>query len=237
MREDCEDLPEVQNDVHWTPMSDILAGLWKKCKKLDGEFMARFSPDMPLEGGAHLTKLQQIEGGYWKHADGHAEELVPLEENYKMLALLDELKQYNNNVIVWFQYLHEIEAAGRYIKQELDEDASVVSGQNKDSAAHIKMFKTGARRILLGQPAAAGEGLELPAGMILRYSQTPRAVTLKQSRERATIMGAKSVQEVDLMVPNGVCVFFKGLTDNKVSLAEFLSRGGMKQVLEQLKGE
>ena len=57
-------------------------------------------------------------------------------------------------------------------------------------------------------------------------------VVRTQANERATKMGAKSVQIVDLLGPVGK--YFLSITDRKSTLADDVARHGLRGVIERL---
>lgn len=231
LRSDCNDLPPVQRDLRVIELTKKQAELWHSVKANEIETLERLGRDAALVGGAALVKLQQIEGGIWKHADGRVEHVVSPDNNPKMLVSIDEIMQYDGQVLVWFQYIHELEA----ICDKLTE-MGVTCGRFHGTAKHrdrdLLAFQQGRLRVMLGQPTAGGEGRSFPAGKIVWHSATPDAVVRSQANERATVMGGESVQIVDLAAPGGVDDRFIRLTDTKTLRADDMSRDGLRALKE-----
>lgn len=235
LRRDCADLPPVQRDRRVAVMTEHQRRYWDVVKNKELEAAERLGHDRVFAGGAALVKLQQIEGGYFFNPAKRAlEEIVKPAENPKMLILLDEVDQYDGQVIVWFEYVHELEAA-----------YAALGGENAAGRYHgrigqarrdetLKSFKVGKIKVLLAQPAAGGEGRDMSAaGKIVWFSHTPNAVIRAQADERATAMGGDSVQVIDIIAPVGE--YFVGITDRKRTLADDLSREGLRAVLDRMR--
>ena len=233
LRSDCEDLPPVQVDQVYVELDDRIKAQWKLCKANDLAFLEGMFLQAALTGGAALSKLQQIEGGYWKDGASYRE-LVPPDSNAKMLVLLEEITLHNGQVIVWCQYLHEIDAISKVLAN-MHIKSGMVHGGVKDRPQVLESFRAGQFKILVAQPKAGGEGLDMStASKIIWYSQTPDSIVRAQANERATAVGKEGVQIVDLVSPGGVDDYFLKLTIRKTTLAEDISRKGMREVLEAL---
>ncbi len=234
LRSDCEDLPALQLDHRIVEMEPTQQKWWDTVKNQELEDISKLGQERVFDGGAALVKLQQVEGGFWRHADGKIEPVVPLKNNPKMLILLDEIQWHDGQVIAWFEYLHEIDAAQKFL-QAAGIKCGVFSGRNVGTRDRdLAAFRRGEVLVLLGQPRAGGEGRDMSvATKIIRYSQTPDAIVRTQSNERATKMGAKSVQIVDMIAPVGK--YFLSIATRKTTLANDVARDGLRAVLESLK--
>jgi len=232
LRSDCEDLPELMRDHRIAEMEPEQLKWWNAVKNQELENIERFGLEKVFDGGAALVKLQQIEGGFWRHSDGKIQQIVPLNKNPKMLILSDEIEWHDGQVIVWFEYLHEIDAALKFL-DGTGIKCGVFSGREPFRDRHLAAFKAGEVRVLLAQPRAGGEGRDMSvASKIVWYSQTPDAIVRTQANERATKMGGKSVQLVDLITP--VSKYFLSITDKKSTLADDVARRGLQMILSNL---
>lgn len=230
LREDCEDLPAVQTVKRIVELTPTQRSWWNKVKDQEIEFLEKMNSGQALYAGAAKVKLQQIEGGFWKTKSG-IEQIIPVERNPKMLILFDEIEQYDGSMIVWFQFIHELEAA-----YEALNSAGITAGRFHGKAKlrdrDFRLFREGKIKPLLAQPAAMGEGYTLSnAGKIVWYSQTPSARLKRQANERATAMGKASVQVVDMYAPGGVDQDWITLTDGKTERADDVSRWGLQQLV------
>lgn len=234
LREDCHDLPPLQYDQRIVEMTVVQQRWWDAVKKKTLDDIEELGQKKVFAGGSALTKLQQVEGGFWLHPDGRVERICQLAENAKMLILADEITWYDGQVIVWFEYLHEIDAALEFLSGE-GIRCGVFSGRAvKTRDRDLSAFMAGELRVLLAIPSAGGEGRNMSAaGKIIWYSHTPDAIVRSQANERATKMGGESVQIVDMVAPAGG--YYLGLTDRKTTLADDVSRHGLKATIEGLR--
>lgn len=233
LRSDCEDLPPLMRDHRIAEMEPEQQRWWNAVKDQELESIEKLGQGKVFDGGSALVKLQQIEGGFWRHADGKIEQIIPLTRNPKMLILSDEIEWHDGQVIVWFEYLHEIDAALKFL-DGTGIKCGVFSGRAmKTRDRDLAAFKRGELRVLLGVARAGGEGRDMSAAnKIIWFSQTPDAVVRTQANERATKMGAESVQLVDMIGPVGK--YFLSITDRKSTLADDIARDGLKMVLSNL---
>ena len=147
-----------------------------------------------------------------------------------MLILQDELSQYDGQVVVWFKYVHELEAAHELL------GGLKYHGQMHDAEREVNLakFKKSGAHVLLATPDSLSEGHKLPAGKMIWYSQTPSARQRSQANERATLMGGEGVQIVDLKTPGGVDDYWLKITADKTARADEYSRDGLRDLLRSL---
>lgn len=234
LRSDCEDLPPLQFDEKWIEMTERQQKFWDAVKYKQILENEKLGIDRVFQAAAALVKLQQVEGGFFRHQDTKVVEDLCGEANPKMLMLLDEIMLYDGRVIVWFAYTHELEAAYEALRR-----AKIPAGRfygkigQADREKALSDFRKGMIRALLAQPQAGGEGRDMSgAGKMVWYSHTPDGTVRSQANERATAMGGGSVQVVDLLGPVGK--YFRDMTDDKRSVADDLSRQGLRKVLENV---
>ncbi len=232
LRSDCDDLPALMFDHRIVEMTASQENWWNTVKEKELLEAERLGQEKIFVGGAAMVKLQQIEGGFWRHPDGRVEDVCK-GENPKMLILLDEIEQYDGQVIVWSEFIHEIDAQARFLGA-LGIDAGVFHGRAKNRDRDLASFRSGGKRVLLAQPRAGGEGRDMSvARKIVWYSHTFDAIVRNQANERATKMGSGSVQIVDMIAPIGrYCL---GITVGKTKMADDISRHGLRKVLETIK--
>lgn len=228
LRADCADLPPIQNDVRTVELAPHVRDLYHKFKKEDARTLLNFGFAEPPAGAAMLTKLQQIETGHLITPRG----LIDLNDDSAFSIALEEIAEYRT--VVFCEYLHDIDYLQNRLSKRLY-SVSCISGQHSRRADVIAAFQDGKVEVLLVQSHAGAEGYNLSAAdKVLWYSQTHTARIKAQGNERATAVGAKSKQVIDLIVPNGVNAYYKALTTQKTSLADDVSRRGLKDILESL---
>ena len=231
LRSDCADLPSVMQDTRVVELANAQRDLWNAVKKQELEKLDTLEYNGPISGGAAFVKLQQIEGGFLLNADRTVRD-VCAGNNPKMSILLDEIQQYDGCVIVWFQFVHELEAAMTALTLD-----KIPCGRFHGSVKMAERDKTlsdlsvGRIKVALCQPQAGGEGRDMSAaGKIIWYSQTPDARLRSQAAERATAMGGRSVQMVDLIVPGGVDAHYAAIVTRKTIIADDLGREGLRRM-------
>ncbi len=232
LRKDCVDLPDLQRATRLVELTAEQRKWWRNVKEKELQFLIDEYDGNTLTGGAALVKLQQIEGGWFKHPDGRLQELVPVADNPKMLILQDELSQYDGQVVVWFKFVHELEAAWALF----DANGFRYHGKMRDAEreTNLSIFKSGRVKWLFATPDSLSEGHKLPAGKMIWYSQTPSARQRSQANERATMMGGEGVQLVDMYAPGGVDRHWLDVTEDKTARADEYSRDGLRELLRSL---
>lgn len=234
LRSDCEDLPPVHRDVRYIEMTPKQYQAWYSIRDTNVEQLESLGMTKALVGGAALIKLKQIEGGFLMDQNGTLKVLAGLwSENPKMQALLDEIQQYDGQVIVWFAFIHEIKAAAEMLESQgitFGEFHGRISDKSRDQT--LIDFEKGKIRVILGEPHAGGEGRDFSsASKIVWFSNTPDAIVRSQASERATKVGGASVQMVDFVVPGGTDEHDLKITENKTLVADYTSREGMREAL------
>ncbi len=240
LRSDCEDLPPIQEVIRYVELSDDQRLAWKAIKKkeiLNLEALGLFNP---LAGGAAFIKLQQVEGGFLKAEQGTQVRSIcgwDPDQNPALHSVCEEVEQAGgSSVIVWCQFIHEIEAVFKRL-DALGYKVATYHGRvpPKERDEIRRRFRDREIQVLVGQPQAGGEGHNFSAADLIIYmSQTPDAIVREQSSERGTAVGKKSVQIVHLMVKGGINEHFHGITDRKTTLADDISREGLKAMLDRL---
>lgn len=144
-----------------------------------------------------INKLRQVTSGFIL-VDGEPVELKNAQP--RISALKEVIEDCEGQIIVWASFREEL----RIIEEEL-KDLGVVSYHGGTSAADreaaVDAFQSGAARIFLGNPAAAGTGLTLTAARtVIYYSSSFSLEERLQSEDRAHRIGTDhSVLYVDLV--------------------------------------
>lgn len=228
LRSDCEDLPPIQIDARIVELTDKQREYFHMLKsQAVRELMDHGFKSIP-EGGALLTKLHQIEGGFFNTPLG----LKFIDDSAKFNVALEEAIGYTS--LVWCAYRHEIEhVAKRFNKAGIK--SALIMGGSPDREGILSAFQAGRIQAVIAQPAAIGEGYELSAAeKIIWYSQIPRAAVRSQANERASKIGTKGKQVIDIYAPGGTDEYYLELTNTKTELAEDISRSGLRAILDRL---
>lgn len=131
-----------------------------------------------------LMSLQQIASG-WVTEQG---EVIHVNSYHKMEILEDILEEIGADapVIVWAHFRHEIEFLEKWFTQKRRKPV-VLYGQisAKEQIERIQRFKDGRADTFIGQPAAAGAGLDLQrAQHAIRFSRSYIPEDFEQSEGR-----------------------------------------------------
>ena len=210
LKEDCLDLPdkiytkreieltEEQSKAYATMKSAALALLKGK--------MAT-APHVLTQ----MMRLHQITCGHLKNDDGTITKI----KNNRMKELLSLLEEVEGKVIIWANYIYDIENIVKNISEEYGEDSIVqyygaISSQDRADA--IKKFQdpNSNARFFVGNPQTAGYGITLTAANnVIYYSNGYDLEKRLQSEDRAHRIGQKkTVTYVDLIAEDTV--------DNKI---------------------
>lgn len=233
LREDCEDLPDIIPSRREVELTESLTDVYKK---LHGSFEVDLGGDEPVSIGENtnrLVKLQQVLSGWLRDEYGDVHDLGA---NPRLDALVDEAELVAGKVIVWCAFHEDMDRAAATLRargHKVVEYHGRVSEAGKLAARQA--FEPGSEndvKALVGFPTA---GLDLSqAEKIVCYSHTFDAVKRVQANERATKMGGRNIPVVSL-VAGGIDSYVLDNLDQKRSLADALTREGMKAVLDKVR--
>ena len=206
LKEDCLDLPpkvytkreieltEEQTKAYATMKSAALA-------LLNGKMAT--APHVLTQ----MMRLHQITCGHLKNDDGTITEL----KNNRLKELLSLLEEVEGKVIIWANYIHDIEHIVKEIKKEHGEDSIVQyygAVSQEDRADAIKKFQdpNSPTRFFIGNPQTGGYGITLTAAnTVVYYSNGYDLEKRLQSEDRAHRIGQeKSVTYIDFIAPKTV---------------------------------
>lgn len=130
-------------------------------------------------------------------------------KNPRIQALLEELSETDESVIVWARFTSDIHFIHQALEREFGSGCSAMfyGGVSSDERLRIEdSFQSGDIRFLVGNPAAGGTGLNLTRGTQAHYySNTFKYVDRAQSEDRNHRIGTVSrVRYVDYEVEGSV---------------------------------
>jgi SNF2 family DNA or RNA helicase len=136
-------------------------------------------------------------------ASGQHEQLVTPAQNPRLQALLGELDETSEQVIVWCRYTDDIRLVTGALVEEYGAASVVqyygeVGGAERDSA--IARFNKGEARFFVGNPQAGGVGVDglQVAGQVHYFSNSFKYDERVQSEDRAHRIGQRlNVRYVD----------------------------------------
>ena len=221
LKEDCLDLPDKvyikrevelskeQKEAYSTMKSAALASLKGK--------MAT-APHVLTQ----MMRLHQITCGHLKNDDGTTTDL----KNGRIDELIDRLDVVEGKVIIWANYIHDIEALVKTISKEYGEETVVQyygKTSSDDRAKAIKSFQDPKSKVkyFIGNPQTAGYGITLTeAGTVVYFSNGYDLEKRLQSEDRAHRIGQKkSVTYVDFIAPKTVDEKIVKALRNKIDIA------------------
>lgn len=186
------------------------------------------------DGGPRMIKLQQVLMGYIM--DTEQNKIITIDEEapvYK--AILDEVMgTLPGKSIVWFRYREDIRRMIPVLKKAglspLEFHGGIPTSQREKVR---KDFQQNHKRIVLvGQPAAGGEGRDFSAAdAVIFGSSTPNAIHVAQGEERGTAIGGSAVGVVRVRFPGTVDDRNWDIVDGKFSLADSVSGHGLRDLL------
>jgi len=201
LKEDCLDLPpkiymkreieltDEQKKAYTTMKSSALA-------LLNGKIAT--APHVLTQ----LMRLHQITCGHFKADDGTIQEF----KNNRMSELLDLLEEMEGKVIIWANYIYDIEQIVKTIGQEYGDDSIVQyygAIESKKRQTNIDKFQDpkSKARFFVGNPQTGGYGITLTAASnVIYYSNGYDLEKRLQSEDRAHRIGQKkSVTYVDII--------------------------------------
>lgn len=241
LREDCEDMSGIINDERTVVLTDVQAAAYATLVK---EFILELQEGdvEALEPGARIIKLQQILSGFAIGTDGTVHELVPDDQNPRLVALVDEVTSATRKTIVWCKFHEDIKRVTRALRaagRNPVEYHGRITSQAQRQAAIDAFQEDPTVTDFVGQPAAGGAGLDLSAAeLICWYSHTFDLIERNQADERASAVGGASVTIKDFVVPNTVDGYILGNLAEKRGIKEALTGRGLRdRLIAMLRGQ
>ena len=169
-----------------------------------------------------MMRLHQITCGHLKNDDGTTTEI----KSNRMTELMNLLDEVEGKVIIWGNYIYDIENLVKAVKKEYGDDSVVQyygATSSEDRAKAIKKFQDpdSKVRFFIGNPQTAGYGITLTeAGTVVYFSNGYDLEKRLQSEDRAHRIGqTKSVTYVDFIAPKTVDEKIVKALRNKIDIA------------------
>lgn len=205
-KKECLDLPEkvyVTRDVELTPEQKKL---YKEMKNLS---FAMYEDEI-MSVQVALTKilrLHQILCGSYTTDEGEVKKIP----NNRIAALEEVLEECGGKVIIWANYLQNIEDIKEMLKAKYGEESFVVytgATSSDDRVDAIKLFQNANSpvRFFVGNVQTAGRGITLTAAQtVIYYSNNYSLEMRQQSEDRAHRVGqVNPVTYIDLVARNSL---------------------------------
>ena len=205
-KKDCLDLPKkifINRTVELTSEQD------KAYQTMKSAALATLKGKMATAPHTltQLMRLHQITCGHFKSDDG---EITNLKHN-RITELMDVMDEMEGKVIIWANYIHDIEEIVKTVKKEYGDDSIVqyygaISSDDRQKA--IKQFQDPKSPVkyFVGNTQTGGYGITLTAASnVVYYSNSYDLEKRLQSEDRAHRIGQhKPVTYVDLIAPKTV---------------------------------
>ena len=169
-----------------------------------------------------MMRLHQITCGHLKNDDGTTTEI----KSNRMTELMNLLDETEGKVIIWGNYIYDIENLVKAVGKEYGADSVVQyygATSQDDRAKAIKKFQDPDSKVkfFIGNPQTAGYGITLTAaGTVVYFSNGYDLEKRLQSEDRAHRIGqTKSVTYVDFIAPKTVDEKIVKALRNKIDIA------------------
>jgi len=206
LKEDCLDLPEkiyIKREIELTPEQQLHYRQMKQqaLTALNGK---RISAPHVL---TQLMRLHQITCGHVKLDDGKTEDI----KNNRLNELMNVLEEVEGKVIIWANYIYDIEKIVKAIIKKYGEESVVdyygaIASETRQKNITEFQDPRSAVRFFVGNPQTGGYGITLTAAnTVIYYSNGYDLEKRLQSEDRAHRIGQKkSVTYVDMIAEKTV---------------------------------
>ena len=231
MKDDCLDLPDkiyVKREIELTPQQQVAYSTMKSAAlaQLNGKLAT--APHVLTQ----MMKLHQIVCGHFKADDGTITEF----KHNRINELLDVLDETEGKVIIWANYIYDIEQITKAVKKKYGDDSivqyygAIKSDQRQDN---IKKFQdeTSNTKYFIGNPQTAGYGITLTAASnVVYYSNSYDLEKRLQSEDRAHRIGQKkSVTYIDFITEKTVDEKIVKALRKKINIASQILGDSLKE--------
>ena len=206
LKEDCLDLPDK---VYIRREVDLTEEQSKAYSSMKSAALASLNGKMATAPHilTQMMRLHQITCGHLKNDDGTITEI----KNNRLKELVNLLDEVEGKVIIWANYVHDIEHIVKTISDEFGSDSivqyygAIPAEQRQENIEKFQDPKSKAR-FFIGNPQTGGYGITLTcANTVVYYSNGYDLEKRLQSEDRAHRIGqTKSVTYVDFIAQKTV---------------------------------
>ena len=231
LKEDCLDLPDkiyIKREVELSKEQKEAYSTMKSAALAAVKGKLATAPHVLTQ----MMRLHQIACGHLKNDDDSISEL----KNNRMDSLLELLDEVEGKVIIWANYVHDVEKIVAKLCDEYGPETVVqyygATPQPQRQKA-IKQFQDPKSKVkyFVGNPQTAGYGITLTeAGTVIYFSNGYDLEKRLQSEDRAHRIGQKkSVTYVDLIAPKTVDEKIVKALRNKIDIASQVMGEDLKE--------
>jgi SNF2 family DNA or RNA helicase len=231
LKEECLDLPDkiyIKREVELSKEQKEAYSTMKSAALAAVKGKMATAPHVLTQ----MMRLHQITCGHLKNDDDSISEL----KNNRMDSLLELLDEVEGKVIIWANYVHDVEKIVAKLCDEYGPETVVqyygATSQEQRQKA-IKQFQDPKSKVkyFVGNPQTAGYGITLTeAGTVIYFSNGYDLEKRLQSEDRAHRIGQKkSVTYVDLIAPKTVDEKIVKALRNKIDIASQVMGEDLKE--------
>jgi len=221
LKDDCLDLPDkvyIRREVDLTDEQSKAYSTMKSAALAQLKGKMATAPHVLTQ----MMRLHQITCGHLRNDDGTITEI----KNNRLKELVNLLEEVEGKVIIWANYVYDIENIVKVISDEFGEDSIVqyygaIPAEQRQE--NIKKFQDpdSKARFFIGNPQTGGYGITLTcANTVVYYSNGYDLEKRLQSEDRAHRIGqTKSVTYVDFIAPKTVDEKSVKALRNKIDIA------------------
>tara|TARA_R110000765_G_scaffold89125_1_gene170205 strand:- start:80 stop:1171 length:1092 start_codon:yes stop_codon:yes gene_type:complete len=206
MKDDCLDLPDkiyIKREIELSPQQQVAYSTMKSSALAQVNGKLATAPHVLTQ----MMKLHQIVCGHFKADDGTITEF----KHNRIEELLDVLDEIEGKVIIWANYIYDIEQITKAVKKKYGNDSIVQyygAVDNETRQTNIEKFQNpdSPAKYFIGNPQTAGYGITLTAAStVVYYSNNYDLEKRLQSEDRAHRIGQnKSVTYIDFITEKTV---------------------------------
>jgi len=206
LKEDCLDLPEkvyIRREVDLTDEQSKAYATMKSAALASLKGKMATAPHVLTQ----MMRLHQITCGHLKNDDGTITEI----KNNRLKELVNLLDEVEGKVIIWANYVHDIEHIVKTISDEFGKESIVqyygaIPAEERQENIEKFQDSNSKARFFIGNPQTGGYGITLTcANTVVYYSNGYDLEKRLQSEDRAHRIGQeKSVTYVDFIAPKTV---------------------------------
>jgi SNF2 family DNA or RNA helicase len=231
LKEDCLDLPPKVYTRREVELTDEQSKAYSTMKSaalalLKGKMAT--APHVLTQ----MMRLHQITCGHLKNDDGTITEI----KNNRVKELINLLDEVEGKVIIWANYIHDIQHIVKEITDEYGAESIVqyygaISSDDRQEAIKKFQDKDSKVRFFIGNPQTGGYGITLTAAnTVVYYSNGYDLEKRLQSEDRAHRIGQeKSVTYVDFIAPKTVDEKIVKALRSKMNIANTIMDEGFRE--------
>jgi len=195
LKEDCLDLPPKIFTKRYVELTKEQDKAYKQMKQMALAMLDNGEVMTTVNVMTQLMRLHQITCGNFKADDGTVTAL----KNNRIDALLELLEETDGKVIIWANYVHDIEKIVEVLKKTYGNDSTVayygaIDANTRQKNIALYQAENGNTRYFVGNTQTGGYGITLTAAnTVIYYSNNYDLEKRLQSEDRAHRIGQKNI--------------------------------------------